>query len=161
MDNYRALLIARLAATRARLLWQLIGLDQTTLQESAVTGQWTAKDLLAHLADYDSLYGQAARQALDGRLGATGIDYTDVQNARLRERVQAWTLDQALAYFTQARAAFLEVLSQATEADLTRRHRFTWRAGQNEGQSQGSIKSWTQLGLPLPKGLLHFKGHYT
>jgi hypothetical protein len=75
------LLVACLAATRARLLCPLIGLDEATLQESAVI--------------------------------------------------------------------------------LTRRHPFTWRAGQNEGQPQGSIKSWTQLGLPMPKWLLHFKGRYT
>ena len=46
----RARLLARLAAERAGLLEQLIGLDETALTGSPILGDWTIKDLRAHIA---------------------------------------------------------------------------------------------------------------
>jgi hypothetical protein len=51
----RARLLARLAAERADLLEQLIGRDERTLTESLIFGDWTVKDLLAHIAAWDRM----------------------------------------------------------------------------------------------------------
>jgi len=44
-----------------------VGLDERTLTESPVFDDWTAKDLLAHVAAWDELYTERIALILAGR----------------------------------------------------------------------------------------------
>jgi hypothetical protein len=134
------LLQARLIASRARVLWLLVGAPEEALGSLPVTGEWTPLALLAHLGDYDRLYAQAVRLARAGRLAAEGLDYGPVDNSRLLQRIGGWGLDEVLEYLTAARLEFLEAIAGMEESELARRHRFP----RNLGRSQGSIQSWIQ-----------------
>ena len=49
-------LLVWLAGERSDLLMQLVDLDERTLSQQAITGDWTAKDLLAHVAYWDAFF---------------------------------------------------------------------------------------------------------
>jgi uncharacterized damage-inducible protein DinB len=49
----RRWILARMAAERAGLLSSLLGLGEATLTEARVGGEWTVKDVLAHIAAWD------------------------------------------------------------------------------------------------------------
>lgn len=143
MTDERRLLTARLAATRVRLWRELIGIDERTLTTLPVIADWTAKDLLAHVGDYDLLHAMRIQLALDGRIEQAEIDYTLVRNETLRNRVQGWSLDQTVAYCVTARTAFLDALSHVSEVKLTRPYRFF----RMSGWAKGSIRDWTEWAL--------------
>jgi hypothetical protein len=151
----KSLLTARLAATRARLLRSLIGIDETSLTTQPVVGDWTVALLLYHLGEYDALYAQAAQDALVGRLGTVGLDYTLVDNDQLVTRCEANNLDTALLYCLQMRSQFLSILDQIDEAMFDQRQGFTWRAGERRGRGQGSIRTWVQW--RIQHDTTHFK----
>jgi hypothetical protein len=64
-------LLAWMAAERSGLLMQLADLDERTLCQQAVTGGWTAKDLLAHVAYKVSVADRASRPSKESRTVST------------------------------------------------------------------------------------------
>ena len=109
----RADLLAWLAAERSDLLMQLADLDERTLSQQAVTGDWTAKDLLAHVAYWDAFFARAVEMALAGLAGEVAEVNLDERNAATHAERQAWPLAAVLDDLAVARAAFLAVFSKA------------------------------------------------
>ncbi len=133
-------LMAELNAARARVYRALIGLDEHALTTRPVVADWTARDLLVHLGDYDRLYARAIRLALAGRLEAHGLRYEPVQNATLRARSGDLDLTQALGYARRSRAAFVTALDQVPQRRLQREYVYPWR----EGTRRSSVAQWTR-----------------
>ena len=77
-------LLAWLAAERSDLLMQLVDLDERTLSQQAVTGGWTVKDLLAHVAYWDAFFARSVEMALAGRAGKVADVNLDERNAAIR-----------------------------------------------------------------------------
>jgi uncharacterized damage-inducible protein DinB/predicted RNase H-like HicB family nuclease len=133
---WRDHLLARLAAERAGLLWQFIGLDERELTESPVFGDWTAKDLLAHVASWDELSAERIALILAGRGGEiTGVD-PNIRNAALHAERRDWPLERALGAFLTARADFLATLARLPDEELHQMRRFPW--------GEASVYLWTQ-----------------
>jgi hypothetical protein len=104
-------LLARLAAERARLLWQLIDLDRELLTQTSLfpDSDWTVKDLLAHLAAWDRWEHRAMAVMVAGKEpDFAAVEDMDAFNAAA---VDAWR-DRTLA-------AVLEELQAAREAWAT------------------------------------------
>jgi uncharacterized damage-inducible protein DinB len=115
-----------LAGERSDLLMQLIDLDERTLSQQAVTGDWTAKDLLAHVAYWDALFARSVEMALAGRAGEVADLNLDERNAATHAERQVWPLAAVLADLAVARAAFLEVFSEAPADALDVEWQFGW-----------------------------------
>ena len=115
----RCHLLARLAAQRAGLLEQLIGLDETTLTEVPVLDDWTVKDLLAHIAAWDRWELREMKRILGGEPpDLSAIRDMDSYNAAV---VAAWrdrTLVEVLAELQQARAAWVVWLRALPEEEF-------------------------------------------
>ena len=144
MFDEKTLLIARMAAVRARLLRDLIGIEELPLTTGWIYGDWTAANLLAHLGEYDNCHAHMVRDALSGRIAETGVDYTDIRDHLLKERVGTWSLEQSVDYFMKARTHFVDALREVPADQLKKKHRFKWKFGDKTGSSQGSISTWAQ-----------------
>jgi hypothetical protein len=118
-------LLARLAAERARLLEQVIGLDEKTLTGSAVVGDWTAKDLLAHIAAWDRWALQEMQRMLKGE--PPDLTTTRDEEAFNAAAVTAWrnrSLDEVLAELRAARASWVAWLEDLPEEKFCQRRLF-------------------------------------
>jgi len=104
----RAQLLAHLAAERAGLLEQLIGLDGKALTEWLIFDDWTVKDLLAHVAAWDRWELREMRHMASGEiLDLTEVRDTDAFNARAVAVRRDRTLAEVLAELQEARAAWV------------------------------------------------------
>ena len=82
----KPLLIARLAADRARLLHACLGLNEPMLTQRLVLGDWTILNMLAGAGEYDALYASVIPQALGGQLKDSGIHDLAAHDFTLRDR---------------------------------------------------------------------------
>ena len=108
MAARRRWLVARLAAERAGLLAGLWGLDERSLTGVPVVGDWTVKDLLAHIAAWDRWEERTMRAMASGEVAdLTATDDFDGTNAGF---VTAWPehgLEAVVAELGEARAELL------------------------------------------------------
>jgi hypothetical protein len=136
LSAQRSHLLARLATERAGLLEQLIGLDEETLTQRPVFDDWTAKDLLAHVAGWDEVFTERVERILAGREAEIiGVD-VDARNAALHAERRYWPLEQALVAVVKARADALATLVRLSDEELHRSRTFTW--------GEASVRLWTQ-----------------
>lgn len=129
-SNWRRELVARLAAERSYLLRQLWALDETTLTTRPVSGGWTAKDIIAHVAAWDSLVLSRLRLVGNGRITqieplGTG-ENRDAFNDELYRRYRDSSLKLVLAFALRERSSLLHALSQLNDAELETRFTLPW-----------------------------------
>jgi hypothetical protein len=106
----RRRLLARLAEERGELLWRILGPDELTVTEKPIFDEsdWTAKDLLAHIAAWD----RWEHRAMDTMLTGEEPDFAAVQDVDSfnAAAVDAWrdrTLAEVLAELHSARTAWV------------------------------------------------------
>ncbi|MFQ6102341.1 MAG: DinB family protein [Anaerolineae bacterium] len=124
---YRCHLLARLAAERAGLLWQLIGLDEKRLTELPVfeEGDWTAKDLLAHVAAWDRWEKREMKRMLAGEVpDLAAAQDVDTFNAAVVAEWHDRTLTEVLAELRAARADWVAWLRTLPEEEFARLRSF-------------------------------------
>lgn len=114
--------LAQLEYARARLWWVYTGLSADLLTGPPVWEDWTAQDVLVHLAYWDSRAAEWMQRAADGRLDAappplSHLDYAS-QNARQHQRHTTITLDAALAMCLKERQGFLNAWRAAPDSRL-------------------------------------------
>ncbi len=154
MMTEKQLLLARMAAHRARVLRDLIGVDEASFTQVRIYGDWNMAMLLAHLGEYDGFYAQAVLAALDGDLAAHGLDYTPIRDHLVPDRVGDWSLEESVDFMLRARANYVQTLAPVSEDDLRRKQRFNWTFGNKTGKSTKSIYTWTR------ERFLHDAGHH-
>jgi predicted RNase H-like HicB family nuclease/uncharacterized damage-inducible protein DinB len=155
LDARRSYLNARLAAERAGLLEQLLGLDRGLLIEAPVVETWTVGDLLAHLAAWDRWEHTTMRCLAAGKapdlaaledLDATNAAWTAQWRGRTATLSAAQTLDQALADFHAARTGWLAWLETLSQEEL-----FRQRSHQGD--------DWSFHSVPIPVQWEHDAEH--
>ena len=120
-------LVDDMAAERAGLLLACLGLDANTLVSTPVMGEWTVKDVLAHVAAWDDIHADRVELALSGREAEiVGIEL-DERNAELFVQRRGWPLEQALRAATDSRWRFLEIGGGANAEQLVRLLHLPWR----------------------------------
>ncbi len=118
--------LARLATARADLLYSVLGLDEAALSSSPVNGQWTAKDILAHVAAWEAWTVDRLGMALSGRaMEMVGVE-AETENPRLYAERKDWPLCRSLAELSRTHAGLLTVLQAASEEDLERKYAAPW-----------------------------------
>ncbi len=169
----RSLLDARIddmAAQRAWLLNECLGLPADTLVAAPVMEHWTIKDLLTHVAAWDTIHTDRVALALAERETEIASVDPDERNAELYTQQRDWPLDEAVQAAINARQNYLGVLRRANDAQLVRpvrlpclrpltRHAAAgwretsawefayWRARHDETHA-GHIQAWRKAAAP-------------
>ena len=118
---WRAELLARMAAERGRLFWTVLGVDEKTLTTRPVAGEWTVKELLAHIGAWDDLHRQRAALTAAGREADLPEIHLNDLNAALFAKHKQWTLNRTVALCVEARARFLAALARIPDDALHRK----------------------------------------
>lgn len=115
-EQWRLELLARLGAERSYLLRQLWGLDEETLSITAVTGNWTVKDILTHVAYWDGFTTDRMSKVRDGRVQEIKTfdddEDIDAHNVQHQQQFQRVPLEQAVAMLLKERGGFYALLSR-------------------------------------------------
>jgi hypothetical protein len=110
LSHRRRRLMARLAAERAELLFQILDTDERALAESPVFehGGWTVKDLLAHIAAWDRWEHQAMGSMLaGGQPDFSAVEDIEAFNVRVVAASRDRSLAEVLVELDEARAGWL------------------------------------------------------
>jgi predicted RNase H-like HicB family nuclease/uncharacterized damage-inducible protein DinB len=111
LDARRHHLLARLAAERAGLMKQLLGLDYHSLTEIAVTGEWSVKDVLAHIAAWDRWEHRIMRaMRLEEVVDFAAVHDIDSTNELIVAQWRGQTFDDVLKEAEVARAEWINWL---------------------------------------------------
>ena len=131
--GWRGQLLARMAAERAALLCELVGLEEAALTQRPVFEDYSAKDLLAHIAAWDELFAERTEAILAGRAGEiASVDLS--RNELLQAERRDWSLDQSVAGLVSDREDFLAALGRCADDQVLRVRRFSW--------GRRSIRAW-------------------
>ncbi|MEZ4732974.1 MAG: DinB family protein [Caldilineaceae bacterium] len=116
-------LLARMQSTRQELETLLAQLSPDQLMHSKVTGEWTVKDMLAHIAWY-----QAEEVEFFGETGVAASPLwatpQEARNELLFAQNRERPLDEILAAFRTAFTRFLVVVEGLTDDELNQPGRF-------------------------------------
>ena len=123
--------LAELGRTRAELLAAIGGLDEAALDRKGVIGEWSIKNVLAHIAAWEAWVVEAlpARMATgatphDFRQRAQDEDRFNAEEVAEREEL---TPDEQLMELERTRAELLNYLRELDAATLARAHPWdTW-----------------------------------
>jgi hypothetical protein len=123
--------LAELSRTRADLLGALAGLDEAALDRKGVIGEWSIKNVLAHIAAWEDWVVQALPVRVS--TGATPADFRqraedeDRFNAEEVAEREELTPDEQLMELERTRAELLAYLDSLDAATLARAHLWdTW-----------------------------------
>jgi hypothetical protein len=162
-SSWRLELLARLAAERSYLLRQLWALDEATLTAVPVSNGRTVKDIIAHVAAWDSLVLSRLRMVGNGRtdqIEPLGVgDNRDAFNADLYQRYQNSSLKLALAFALRERSNLIYAFNQLSDAELedhftlpwgeeTRRHDWFVQRYEHDAIHAAELETWRKT-LPL------------
>jgi predicted RNase H-like HicB family nuclease/uncharacterized damage-inducible protein DinB len=125
LDGYRHWLLARLASERAELLEQVLGLDEQVLVQVPVIGDWTAKEVLAHIAAWDRWEVRTMRSMLAGEAPDFSALYDlDASNAAFVAPWRDRTLGEVLAELQVARTEWIDWLESLPMEQFFRRRSY-------------------------------------
>jgi hypothetical protein len=120
-------LLAALEAARAELLSASVLVPESERATRPICGEWTLKDVLGHVADWEWYAVKGLRQMADGQKPdpepIVDIETWNVAHVKAR-RDQPW--EAVWDDLHAARRAFLEVLNGMSEAELARSFPFAW-----------------------------------
>jgi len=125
LATQRRHLLAHLAAERAGLLEQLVGLEERALTELRILDGWTVRDLLAHIVAWDRWELQEMERMASGKPpDLSAVRDMDGYNAAV---VAAWrdrTLTEVLVELQDARVTWVVWLGALPEEEFFRERLF-------------------------------------
>ena len=123
---------AALEDSHERLTEAIEGLSEAEMVEPGAAGDWSIKDLLAHLSRWEAEVVKLLWQAQQG-LRPTGLltsdESTDAVNARWQQEDQDRPLERILQDFHGVREQTLRRLEHFTDKDLVDPNRYPWLEG--------------------------------
>ncbi len=130
----KAAITARLERERERLEETVASLRREEMAESGVVGEWSVKDVLAHLADWEAhmLLWLAAARAGDAVAGPEpGLSWRQLKefNRRIYEAHRAEPLEEVLATFREVHGRFMAMVAAMPEEEMLARGRYALTAG--------------------------------
>jgi uncharacterized damage-inducible protein DinB len=148
--------LARLAESRQTLLAAIEGLSQESMARERVDGEWTAKDILGHIASWDEVTVDALSSIVAHEPSAveviSDIDaWNAAQVARKRPDPQSVILDRLAA----ARGEFLALAAQALLEQWEETSTWPWGGrdtlteaiaglAHHEREHAGAIQRWRE-----------------
>jgi DinB family protein len=108
--------LKRVRATRAALNVEISGLSEEHLTQEIVAGEWTAKDILAHIAAWQGEAGLAAQRVARGQPHAfMDEDDIDEWNRRRVDERRRLPLVDVIQEFNDAHDTLLAALEQCPD----------------------------------------------
>jgi hypothetical protein len=132
--------IGKVITDRRRLEQNLVKLSPEEMVQPGVIGEWSVKDVLAHLADWEELYLgwlDAARKGETPEVPGYGSTWRNLDplNQVIYEKHCHQSLESVLSYFRAVHQAFMEQLEAMTDAEL-----FT--PGYYSFTGKGQLEGW-------------------
>ena len=127
-------ILERLAAERARLQATIASIEPGAMVVPGVVGEWSVKDVLAHLADWEAhmlVWLAAGRDGVEVTGPEEGLTWSGM--AAFNRRIHAAHRDQALAdvlaYFRGEHERFMDMVQAMPEREMMARglYSFTGR----------------------------------
>ncbi len=136
----KAQIVKRLHAERRRLEQNLARIKCDEMLQPGVVGEWSVKDVLAHLADWQarmSPWMAAARRGEPVETPEPGLTWKqlDVLNQRIYEAHRDQSLAEVLAYFHVTYREFMEMVEAMPEGEMLKPGRYAFTG-------QGAIYDW-------------------
>lgn len=125
-------LIAALTQTRERFLEVLKTLPDEAMVEPGVVGEWSVKDVLAHISRWEAELVKLLWQARQGVRPTTQLNSSepyDEVNARWQQEDQSRPLERILQDFHGVRSQTIRRLEAFTDQELNDPQRFSWLGG--------------------------------
>ncbi len=161
-------ILARLGEERERLEEIVASINPPALLEPGVVGEWSIKDVLAHLADWEEhmlAWLEAARAGQDIPGPEPDLTWRQIKefNRRIFEAHRHERPDVVLDYFQTAHARFLEMVAAMPEDEMLARARyaltgkqalFDWLVQYAEHDAWGTrrIEQWLEKQTTVPAG---------
>jgi hypothetical protein len=128
----RAALLERIGGERRRLEVTLSGLSPEQMELPGVIGRWSAKDILAHLAAWETLFCgwyQAGLRGETPEMPAPGFTWRemDALNEQIYQQQRARSLAEVQAWFDASHHDFLAQVAAIPEEALFSRPRSAWQ----------------------------------
>jgi hypothetical protein len=148
--------LASVEAARAELLAAIEGLSEEQMTKVPVAGDWTLKEILAHIAGWTVWDLAAVRGILAGDTpDFAPIADVDAFNAALVAERCSWPLERILLEMEEALEATLELLAGLPENEIFDEGRFRgpyWRslaewlqvAWEHEQEHTEQIRAWRE-----------------
>jgi hypothetical protein len=119
----KAVMIEKLQMERRRLEQDLESLTADQYVQAGVVGEWSVKDVLAHLADWEThmpKWLEAARRGEPVAEIEPGLDWKsfDAFNRRIYERHCHQTLEEVLDYFHSVHEQFMQMVTSMPEDEM-------------------------------------------
>ncbi len=164
----KAAIVARLDQERELLEQTIAALNPGVMLEPGVVGEWSVKDVLAHLADWEEhmlLWLDAARGGERVRGPDQGLTWRQLGqfNERIHQAHRDERLDLVLDYFEDAHARFMEMVEAMPEDELLERGRYPflgkqaiydWLVNYADHDAWGAkrIRAWREAREGAPAG---------
>jgi hypothetical protein len=116
-------ILRRLQNEREKLEQTLMTLSPQTINTKQVVGEWTIKDVLAHLADWEEhmlIWMQAGRSGDPVEHPDPGLTWKELKkfNQRVYERHCIQSLEEVMAYFHNVHKRFMTMVSDMPDEEL-------------------------------------------
>lgn len=125
-------LVSKIRTSRALLEAAIGRFPEPRLEEQALPGGWSVKDLIAHLGWWElraaDIYGALSRGSVPRMVIAA--DEVDNTNVRVIEEYRQYSLEEVRSFEAQAFRHIMTIVETAPEVDLFGAHRFSWTMGQ-------------------------------
>ncbi len=135
-------LLERMRAGREEWDALLAQIPESVRTEPALTGGWSVKDLIAHVAAYENWTAAQIRAANEGRAPTNrelyGVDEMpddpegwdlDRQNAAIYARYKEMPLAEVMTFSSQAFADLITAVEAVSDQDIGRSGAQTWTGG--------------------------------
>jgi hypothetical protein len=129
-------ILARIRTERRRLEQNLEALDETQMLQPGVVGQWSVKDILAHLADWEGRFLGWYQVGLRGEapeIPAPGLTWAqlDTLNQRIYLANRDRPLADVLATFGRSYQEMIEAIEAMSEEEIFAPGRYAWAGAGN------------------------------
>jgi hypothetical protein len=124
-------LLKDICTERRRLENILLHLSPEDMVKPGVSGDWSVKDILAHLTAWEKLFigwYQSGVEGIPTVIGAVGMSKTaiDALNRQIYEKNQNRSLDEITAEFHTSYQQVMSVIERIPEAEIFARSCFEW-----------------------------------
>jgi len=131
MDKTR--ILDEMRAKHAALEEILTRLDETLMTTAGVNGNWSIKDIMAHITSWHqrllAWLRAASRNEEPAISGPDSDEEMDRLNEQFYEENKSRSLDDVLADFHTSYLQILDMVQTLDNEDLTNPHRFAWTKG--------------------------------
>jgi len=124
-ERSKSIMVKRLQAERRRLEQNLAGLTAEEMLLPGVVGEWSIKDILAHLADWEAhmpVWMEAARRGDPVAEIEAGLNWKQFEafNQRIYARHRDQSLGDVQEYFHHTHAQFMKMVEDMAEDEMLR-----------------------------------------